>query len=102
MWKGLGKAVRQDHEIQPTTSKGGQAVPFTTSTESSVGGALSFFIAINTNDNRSPKTNTADGFMGAYSGGGFTAGFKPILGDINIAGQYSISDDGAWRVWGYL
>ncbi|WP_158642991.1 DUF6443 domain-containing protein [Mucilaginibacter ginsenosidivorax] len=68
-----------------------------TAAEGSVGLGRSYFIAFN-NPKSAPETDTPDGFAGAYVGGGAMVGWKPLLGDVNVTGQYSKSKDGAWTV----
>lgn len=76
----------------------GQALPITANGELSGGVAAQAFVGIN-NPNIA-NSNTPDGFAGPYSGNGASGGYKPLFAGLVLSGQYSISNDKAWAVYG--
>jgi hypothetical protein len=78
---------------------GGEAQAVTEfASEASVGVARSYFVALN-GPKASKDTDSPLGFAGGYRGFGSQGSWKPILGDINVGYQYSISDDNAWKTY---
>ncbi|TCC97710.1 hypothetical protein EZ444_07280 [Pedobacter hiemivivus] len=77
----------------------GQAVLGTTSAEASIGAGKSYFLAFNHPEAGVNNSNSPMGFAGDYSGGGVSGSYKPLIGDVNVSGQYSTSSDKSWTVW---
>jgi len=76
----------------------GQVILITTNGDFNAGVAGQAFIGIN--NPAIQNSNTPTGFAGAYSGGGAMVNYEPLLGKLALSGQYSVSKDKGWTLYG--